>query len=269
MSEFIKEREFGEIIQDTFSFFKDEIKPLIRVVLIFVAPFTLYGVYFMFKYQDTMEQDILNMFQSKEFSGLPGKYYIFMLFSILQQIMLLTVVSVFVKMRIKNEFISISSIWDRVYSSVFNVIYGQMLIVSSVMLVFFLAAITGLLAYLAFALIGGALYIIISMYILSFVIVFEEITPIDAIKRSLQLIRKNWWLAFGSIIVIGIIIGLFDIISSTIIKTLIQIISTGDGAAIIVLLFSSLISVILSAISPILSAHLYASFVAEKETVNI
>ncbi len=212
----------------------------------------------------------MNIFKTQDFSNLPNKYFIFMLFSVLQQIMLVTTVSVYIKMRIKNEEeINITAIWNKVYSSIVNVAYGQLLVISAIMGGFFLAAITGLLSYIALALIGGALYIIISMYMLSFIIIFEEKPPIEAIKRSMQLIKRNWWFAFGSIIVFGIIVGLSDMIFSTIIKSIIQIVSTGDGAAIIVLLFSSFVSVILSAISPILAAHLYASFLAKKGVVNV
>ena len=81
----------------------------------------------------------------------------------------------------------------------------------------------------------------------------------------MQLIKRNWWFTFGSIIVFGIIVGLSDMIFSTIIKSMVQIVSTGDGAAIIALLFSSFVSIVLSAISPILAAHLYASFLAKRK----
>jgi len=264
MTNFIKEREFGEIVQDTFSFFKNEIKPLVRILLVFVGPFALYAVYFMFKYQDVMEQEVLNIFKTQDFSNLSNKYFIFLLFSILQQIMLVTTVSVYIKMKIENkDVISISSLWNKIYSSIINIAYGQMLIITAIMSVFFLAAITGLLSFIIFALLGATIYIFISMYMLSFIIVFEEISTIDAIKRSLQLIRGNWWFSFGLIIIWGLIVGLSEMIISTIIKSIIQIVSTGDGAVFIVLLFSSFISVILSAISPILAAYLYASHIAK------
>jgi len=270
MSTFIKERDFGEIVQDTFSFFKDEIKPLIKILLVFVGPFALYGVYFMFKYQETIEQDILNVFQSKESYRIPTKYYTFILFSILQQIMLATTVTVYIKMKIQNkEEISTSTIGNNIYSYFFSVAYGQLLVVSIIMLGFFIAAITGLISFIFLALIAWSLYIIVTMYLLSFIIIYEEVSPIEAIKRSVKLIKGSWWFTFGAIITFGVIVGFVDLIFSTIIKSIIQIFSKGNGAAIIVLLFSSFISIILSATSTILAAFLYASFIAKKQTQNI
>jgi len=266
MIDFFKEREFGDVFRDTFVFFKQEIKPIISILLIFVAPFSLYGVYFMFKYQNVMQDELLKSFKSQDFSNIPNSLYIFIAFSILQQILTILSISSYIKLRIKqNEetVISISDIFNEVGRFFLNVFSGQMFVFTVIFAAFFISAMIGIISYSIFFLIIWTVYVLVSMYLLSFIIIFEEISLLQAIKRSLELIKGNWWFTFGSIIVFGIIVGLSEMTISSIITSIIGIVSKGDFAAIIVLLVSAFVSVVLSAISVIVPAYLYASFVTK------
>jgi len=260
MIDFYKEREFGEVFQETFKFFKNEIKTIITILLVFAVPFSLYGIYFMFKFQDVLEQELQKSFQSQDFSNIPNEFYIFMGFSILQQILTSLSINAFIKLKVTDEPINISNIFEIIQTSFTNVFAGQMFVFTAIFAGFFLVAITGLLSFSIFVLIVWSIYVLVSMYLLSFIIIFEEISVIDAIKRSLQLIKGNWWFTFGSIIVFGIVVGLSEMTISAIITSIVGIVSKGDVAAIIVLLVSAFVSVVLSAISVIVPAYLYASF---------
>jgi hypothetical protein len=260
MIEFYKDREFGEIFQETFMFFKHEIKTIITILFIFAVPFSLYGVYFMFKFQDILQQELQKSFQTHNFSNIPNEFYIFLGFSILQQILTILSISAFIKLKVNDEPISIPNIFGIIQMSFTNVFAGQMFIFTAIFTVFFLVAVTGLISFRIFVLIIWSIYVLVSMYFLSFIIIFEEISVINAIKRSLQLIKGNWWFTFGSIIVFGIIVGLSELIISSIITSIISVVSKGDVAAIVVLLASAFVSVVLSAISVIVPAYLYASF---------
>ena len=117
MIDFYKEREFGELFQDTINFFKGELKEMTKILLIFVAPFSLYGVYFMFKFQDVLQQELLNSFKSQDFSNIPNELYIFLGFSFLQQILTILAISAFIKLKVLDKTINLSNIFEIVFGS--------------------------------------------------------------------------------------------------------------------------------------------------------
>lgn len=263
MIDFYKEREFGELFRDTISFFKSEIKEITRLLLVFVAPFSLYGIYFMFKFQDVLQEELLNSFKSQDFSNIPNELYIFLGFSLLQQILTILSISAFIKLKVLDKPINISNIFNIVFTSFTNVFAGQMFVFLSIFLGLFLLALIGLNSFSILFIIIWAIYILVSMYLLSFIIIFENLTLIHAIKRSLQLIKGNWWFTFGTIIVFGIVVGLSEMTISSILTSIIGLVSKSDFAAIIVLFASTFVSIILSAISVIVPAFLYASFASK------
>ncbi len=271
MDDFFKERSLGELIKDSFNFLKIETKPIVQILLVFVAPFALYGIYFMFKYQVILEKELLNSFQTQNFSNMPTQFYIFLGFGFLQQILITLAIGAYLKIRIRynKEAILLSDIFKEIILSFTNVFAGQMFVFTVIFASFFLTAIIGIISYVFLFLLIWSVYVIVSMYLLSFIIIFEDVTIVTAIKKSLFLIKGNWWVTFGVIIVIGIFVGLSDMTFSGVIKSIIQIFSTSDIAAIIVLSLSSFVSLFLSAFSIISTGFLYASYVTQKENVTI
>lgn len=270
MIDFFKERDFGELIKDSFNFLKKELKPIMLILLVFVVPFALYGVYFMFKYQANLEKELINGFQTQNFSNIPYQFYIFLGFGFLQQILMsLTVVS-YVKIRVKHnkEVILLTDILKEVIISFTNVFAGHMFVFTVIFAGFFLTAIIGIISYAFLFLIIWSIYIVVSLYLLSFVIIFEEIPLISAIKKSLFLVNGNRWITLAAIIIIGVIVGILDMILSGIVKSIVQIFSTSDFAAIIVLVISSFLSLILSAYSVLFFTFLYASFKSQKTNIT-
>ncbi|NPA44550.1 MAG: hypothetical protein GXO49_03350 [Chlorobi bacterium] len=265
--EFYKERDLGEIFQDTFKFFKSEIKIIINVLLVFVFPFSLYGIYFMFKSQDVLESELINMFQTQDFSNIPNEFYVLIGFSILQQILTILSVGAIIKLKFHNEPVNISNVFKIVVKYFTSVFAGQMFVSLVIFSGIFIFALIGLVSFgVFFLLIIWAIYVLVSMYLLSFIIIFEDVPVIGAVKRSLQLIKGNWWFTFGTILVFGLVVGISEMIVSSIITQFVGFISKSDIAAIVVLFLDSLLSLVLSAISIIVPAFLYASYVTKINT---
>ncbi len=271
MTEFIKDRDFGEVMSDTFNFFIKEFMPLAKILLIFIGPFILIDVYFLFNFQGLIEQWSEEFIKTQKFENFPTDIYYFLLISIFQNILLVTVVSAYIKLRKKTntDTIELSDIWKVVTESVLSVTLGQILVFLTVLVGSGLIALSGMIALSFLLIIIWASYVMVSMYLLTFIIVFEKKTLFEAFSRTLFVVKKNRWSVFGAVIVFGIIIGLSNLIVSFIIEKTISIISTGNAATILTILLSALVSLALSTIMAILPAYLYASFVSKKEAPDL
>ncbi len=271
MTEFIKDRDFGEVMSDTFNFFIKEFMPLAKILLIFIGPFILIDVYILFNFQGVLEQWSEEFMKTQKFDNFPTDIYYFLLISIFQNIVLVTVVSAYIKLRTKTEKtpIELTDIWTVVTESILSVTLGQILVFLAILIGSFIIALTGLIALSFLLIIIWVSYVMVSMYLLTFIIVFEKKTLFEAFSRTLFVVKKNRWSVFGAVIVFGIIIGLSNLLVSFIIEKLISIISTGNAANILIIILSALVSLALSTILTILPAYLYASFVSKKEAPDL
>lgn len=271
MTEFIKDRDFGEVMSDTFNFFIKEFMPLAKILLIFIGPFILIDVYILFNFQGVLEQWSEEFMKTQKFNNFPTDIYYFLLISIFQNILLVTVVSAYIKLRTKKEknTVELSDIWRVVSESVLSVTLGQILVFLAVLLGSVLIALSGMIALSFLLIIIWASYVMVSMYLLTFIIVFEKKTLFEAFSRTLFVVKKNRWSVFGAVIVFGIIIGLSNLIASFIIEKLISIVSTGTAANVLIILLTELVSLALSTVLAILPAYLYASFVSKKENPDL
>lgn len=266
--EFIKERDFGEIFRDSLTFFVNELKPLLTIILVFVSPFILYVVFFMFKHQAEMDADVELVLKTRDFASVGNKYYMFFIIALIQQVVLVVSVLSYFVLKIKNEelHISFSNVWETFQTSFLNIALGQILILSAILLGVYLFVITSFNGFVFILLLVFSIYISIAMFALSFVIIYEKISAIEAIKRTFNLVKGNWGFTLGSIFVFGLVVGMINLFASSIIKGVVQIISTNSIAEIIVLLLSSIVSVILSVISITLQAYLYAYYIIKQNS---
>jgi len=271
MIEFIKDRDFGEVMSDTFNFFVKEFMPLAKVLLIFIGPFILIDAYILFNFQGVLEQWTEEFIKTQKFDNFPSEIFYFLLISIFQNIVLVTVVSAYIKLRTKTEKtpIELTDIWKVVTESILSVTLGQILVFLAILVGSFIIALTGLIALSFLLIIIWVSYVMVSMYLLTFIIIFEKKTLFEAFSRTLFVVKKNRWSVFGAVIVFGIIVGLSNLLVSFIIEKLISIISTGAAANILVTILSALVSLAFSAVLAILPAYLYASFVAKKEAPDL
>lgn len=271
MKNFIKERDLGEVMGDTINFFIKEFMPLAKILLLFIGPFILINAYILYKFQAAIEFWTETFMNTQKFDNFPQEFFYLLLISMIQNILLVTVVSAYIKLRTsnKNHTIGTSDIWKVVSVSILNVTFGQILVFLAVLVGSFLIALTGSIGLSILLILIWGTYVMVSMYLLTFVIVFEKKTLFDALSRTLYIVKKKRWHIFGAVIIFGLIVGLSNLLISFIIEKLISIISTGSAANFLTTILTELASLALSAVIAILPAYLYASFVAGKENPDL
>ena len=258
-----KNRDFGELISDTISFFVQEIKPLLKTLLFILGPFILLtsilGVIFNIGVGSQVTQ-LVNIFKNNtnniQQANQGGSLFIGLI-SIFQNIMLYTVTGVYIKLysdKGKGNF-DIADIWAGVKNVYWNVLGGQFLagliIVGGILLLIIPAIYLGTVVSIVFA-----------------IIIFENIGAGSAISRSFQLMKGNWWKSFGAYIVLGFLTSIMSLIFAGIVG-LVFIASTNSVISAIYTILVNFSSVIFSAILILLSGFLYASFVSEKESPSL
>jgi len=260
-----QERDFGELISVSITFLIQEIKPVIKNLLYIVGPFVLItailSAIFNVGAANDMTQ-IVNMIKG-DFSQLQqpnssaaGSFFIGLI-AIFQNIMLYTVLGVYVKLyaeKGRGNF-DTQDVWKGVTNIFWSVLGGQ-----------FLAGLL-IIAGIILLIIPG-IYISIVMTIVFTIIIFEELGAGEAISRAFKLMKGSWWLTFGTLFVLGILTSII----SAIFAGVIGLVFIGGINSIISAIYSAVIgfgSLITSAVVIFLPIFLYASFVTDKENPTL
>jgi len=209
---FKQERDFGDLLNVTFSFISLEFKKLATAILYFVVPFfllasiamTIYAVKAQEMAQTIVQggkPDPLAIFATM--GSLLGYVGVTMVLSIIASSVLMGTVLGYIKLYIQkgSEGFSIMDIW---------------LQVTHYFLPFLIATIVvGLVVTvgLIFCLIPG-IYLGVSLSIIFSIMIFEDIPFSAAFSRSFKLMKTNWWTTFGVLIVATIIVYLLSILVS-------------------------------------------------------
>ncbi len=197
--EFAKVRDFGEIISDTFLFVRENFKPLLSAFFtfcgIFLVAAAITGIMNQFKLAD--------IYRDPDFaSNGPGRifgiqYFLTLLFSLLSiTAMTVTTLAYIALYKEKGNIAPTNEeIWG--YFK-----YYYLKILGSALLTLILLIIGFVFCFIP----GIYLYPILSLI---FPIMIIENTSLGyAFSKSFKLIKDNWWLTFGSLFIIGLIVGI-------------------------------------------------------------
>jgi len=256
--EIFKQRDFGEFISTPITFFIQEIKLLSKVLLIFVGPFIVLNVILVSVFHIGYDQDIFSMFTEQNYNQNSGGNLIIRLVDLFQSIMLYTSLGVYVKLYIergKGNF-DVQDIWQVLSKFYWPVLGGQFL--AGIMII------VGILVLVVPGIYLGGVFSILFV-----VIIFEEEGVSKSISRCFEVIKGNWWTAFGTFIVMGIMF----LVVSGILGLLLGLVFSVAGFSQIVSVFSGviigLVTIMLTAVLVLLPIFLYASFVADKENPKL
>ena len=204
-----KIRDFGDIITDTFIFIRQNLKPLITCFFIFCGFFLIGSIIFS-TIQEAKAVNLFNGFNAEQPDFDLFRNSIFSLFGV--EYLLNVIFLIFNYTAINVTVFSFLCL----YKEKGNVpptpeeVWGYFK--------FFYFKILGSGILLAILLIVGALLCIIPgiyLYpVLSLVfpiMIFENTSFGYAFNRSFRLIKDNWWITFGTIIIIGLIIYFADV----------------------------------------------------------
>lgn len=191
--EFYKKRQFGEKLNATFTFIRENAKPYLKVQLMIAGPILLIA-------NILVNQFALGMF---DFNGEFSANFLIDLFQMYGLILLIGLVSTTVmpavtygymtayKTTAPND-ISVANVTNRFTSRFFNILGLNILtyIVTIIAMIFFVIP---------------GIYVAVVLSLGASIIVFENSNPIDAFGRAFTLIKGKWWSTFGLLVVISII----------------------------------------------------------------
>jgi len=199
--EFKKQRELGEILSDTFAFFRNEFKPFFNTFFKIVGPFlavmvvslVLYlyfaGNTFNLMLLDT-NMDVTNLTTI----ALVGLVYILSIVAVytMSQSTVLHYIKSYSNGKGSTDF---ETIRKEVYDSFWSFIGLGIMVGLSVFFGLMMCIIPGI-------------YLYVPLSLAFCILVFNRMNASDAYSYSFNLVKGEWWMTFATIFVIGIIIGI-------------------------------------------------------------
>ncbi|MBI5219448.1 MAG: hypothetical protein HY958_11010 [Bacteroidia bacterium] len=194
-----KARDFGQILNSTFVFIKQNFKPLFKALIVYAGPFILLQAIAMGYYQSSiidMSFFIRNFNLSDFFEKIFFNLSLVMIASILSYTMILTTVYSFIKLYAEKgkdgfEFDEIGKLIARNF---FKVLGANIVV--------FLVVCIGCI----FCFIPG-IYLGVSLSLIYAIMIIEDLSFGSAFSRSFSLTHYSWWWTLLLLIVIYMIVG--------------------------------------------------------------
>lgn len=204
--QFKRQRELGEIITDTFKFFRENYKALFKALIKNVGPFFLIlvaaTIYYNYSTLGSLASgELFKTFDTGMGLGNLFASMAFLIVSILIYYALLygTILN-FIKDYIQNDgTISQSNITHQVKYTFWELI--GLGVVSSIIL--FLG--------LALCVIPG-IYVMVPLTLVFAILIFEKKDILGSISHSFQLIKNNWWMSFITIFIFAILLYIIGLV---------------------------------------------------------
>lgn len=193
-------RDFGQIINDSFTFLKENFKPLFKALFIICGFFILLStVTTVFTYMNitTMMNINLNSYdaQTKPLEYIAGALVSAFILLLTQAfIHLVTLCYISVYLQKNNKTPTLAEVWGYFRFYFFRVL-------GSGILIFFMLVIATMLCFIPGIYMAPVCYLIIP------IIVIENSSFSYAFNKSFRLIKNNWWLVFGVIFIMSLIVG--------------------------------------------------------------
>jgi hypothetical protein len=192
--EFQRYRDFGQIINATFEFLRENFKQLAKAAIYLVGPFVLLTGIFGGLYQKDLFSFTSTVKSLSEF-GIAFGLYIF--FAILTSLVLVSTVYSYILLYLKRQDdipIEVDEVWLMVKSKtlkilLFSIGYGLVTVFATILLII------------------PGIYVSVSLMIIYIVGLNEDKGFFDSMSRSFFLIKNKWWFTFGLLIVLSLIQG--------------------------------------------------------------
>jgi hypothetical protein len=199
--EFKKQRELGDILSDTFAFFRNEFKPFFTAYFKIVGPFLAAMVVSLILYLyfagDTFNLIALNDgFDAASLATTAVIGLVYLISIVAVYTMSQSTVLHYIKSYANGKgTIDVETIRKEVYDSFWSFIGLGIMVGLSVAVGMIFCFIPGIYLYVPLS--------------LSFcVMVYNRIGPSDAYSYSFNLVKDEWWMTFATMFIIGIIVGI-------------------------------------------------------------
>jgi len=226
-----KRREFSEVINATFSFVGQEFKSLLTVVALYAGLFILASTVLSVVFSGNQLQVLFDRVQSGDFASFSAGNFSFIfityLFSLLCIIVLSGLVSAYMVVyaeKGRKGFVH-ADVWKAFMASFVRLLLLTLLtmmmfvIIGGVgaLVIIFLAAvpvsaiIKAIVIFLAvISLIAVMCYVWVPLSLSHIVLYSERNGVFNAIGRSFSLVKGNWWLSFGVIFILGLVVSVLS-----------------------------------------------------------
>jgi hypothetical protein len=199
--EFRKKRDFGQVINDTFTFMRQNFKPLVKVYFTFCGLFVLGSMLTMLLQQ----YKLVNMFNTIGVEGNTNKfgfssiytleYFLSILFSLAtyasMSVAILSYIAVYVKKG--NETPTTDEVWGYFKYYFFRIFGSSLLLILMLVISFFFCVVPFFWLFPYVAMIFP-------------IMVIENGSLGYSFTRSFAVIKDNFWVTFGTLIVVWIIV---------------------------------------------------------------
>jgi len=197
---FREERDFSQNLNATFGFIRQNFKKLFYCILYFVVPFALLAGIFNGIYQNRLKLAASGSLFYRPwgeygfFRNVTSLNYIISLFFIFLSFILisLTIYAYMVLYQDNRGRVEVKDVWEMIKSNFLITFYASFGILLMCVLGFVVLLIPGI-------------YLSIALSFFLIVMVREEVGFIEAIERSLYLIKDYWWSTFGLLLMVGLI----------------------------------------------------------------
>lgn len=265
--EFKKRRDFGQVINDTFTFMRQNFKPLIKTYFTFCGLFVLASMSTMLmqQYKTVNVVNTMGNGGSSAGLGLYGvEYFLSIIFSMASyasmSVAILSYIAIYVQKG--NQTPTVEEVWG-FFKYYFWRVFG-----SSFLLLLML-------------LVGFVLCLFPGFYLFPFVTMMLPIMIIEnapfsyAFSRSFQIIKENFWVTFGTLMVVWIIVYAcmsMIILPTTLFSMIGMFSSKGPHMSLTLTMISTVLQSLCQVftIVPIITITLmYFSLIEEKENVGL
>jgi hypothetical protein len=217
--ELYKVRSFGDLLTDTFTFARQNFKPLLKGLFYIAAPMLLLEVVIGFFFWKNYFGTMLNPARMSSGSGIFATYismipqYIMMFIAIT---FILAVTFSYIKLyrEDKEQEITVSMLWQRTKQKIGKLFGATFMLILGCVVVF---AVFGLVAYIAGAVLAELVALVLICFLLyfnirwsfySFFIVVGDSDIYDSFSGSYNFTRGIFWKTFGFTLVLSFLVGI-------------------------------------------------------------
>jgi len=268
---FKEERNLNQLLETLFNFLKENYKAIGIMLLNYAGPFVLVSaissVYLTRSLANGLEADLTDYIGLYNAMSSSPYYWISLVFNLIASTVILGIVFFYIKHYLNSEIENISS----------DIILGEIkenfLLILTTNILLGLAYTAGLFVFLI-----GAIYLFVALAFTVFIRIHEGLSTGEAMKRSLYLVKDNWWdtalkqlVVFGIVILLSYVLSLPEIIYSAINSYSSGVILPNDTSIIKLVLstFSSFASSLLVSIYYIAIVFIYFSLREKKEASSL
>ena len=195
---FYQQRNFGDRINVTFDFLRENFKPLFKILILFEGPITLiYGVLGVLQQQSVLEMasnidELQNPFAMMGSMG--PLYSVTMALSVIIMASFPAIIFRYIHLY------QTKSPDDITFKDISPTLFKDSGMLFAVIILFMMAFMFGFLFFIL-----PGIYLFVGLSLAIPVLFFEDKNAFESLSRSLSLIRDNWWNTFGYFFIIYII----------------------------------------------------------------